>query len=269
MTLGFLFFRPEPGGAYRPDGDLVAEAQRIHEELGDDMSATTDPESFRQAPGDPFPGRPSPRVVSSLARWVNDNCDLGGGASGNTEETFSVAEFPVEPVKDVLHVVVPYSQAGHTGPLLQDKASELGLCMVDDMEQIWVNPTGVNRGLRMRSSVGTVTTHVDVESVHATLADDMDRRQRSDDGIPYIVVDSGLPDVLSPLEDTPLGTIRFVQAALPGATWVVEYRTRRGHFRRYPGSFGAAVSDVAAFADGDVTFLSRGWEDVTAETVSR
>lgn len=269
MTLGFLFFLPTPGAEYRPDGDLVAEAQRIHEELGDDMSATTDPDSFHRTPGAAFPGRPAPRLVVTLAQWVNENCDLGAGPKDPDVATFSVAEFPVEPVKDALHVVVPFSEAGETGPTLQAEASDLGLCMVDDMEQIWVNPTGVDRGLRMRSSIGTVTTHVDADSVRATLAGDVDRRERSDDGIPYVVVEAGLPGGLSPLEDTPLGHIRFVQAAMLGNGWVVEYRTKRSHFRRHPGSFEAAVSDVAAFADGDVSFLTRGWDDATAETVRR
>ncbi|MEJ6549982.1 hypothetical protein PQI66_10545 [Corynebacterium sp. USCH3] len=269
MTLGFLFFRPCAGDMYRPDEDLLAEAHRIHEELGDDMSATTDPEAFRHGFGDPHPGRPAPRGVAALAAWVNEHADVGGGHGPREGEAFSLLEFPVEVVNDALHVALPFSEAGETGRLLQLKACDLGLCMVDDMEQIWVNPTGVDRGLRMRSSVGTVTTHVDAESVRSTLLDDADRRERSDDGIPYVVVETGLSDGRSPMEDTALGHVRFVQAALLGNGWVVEYRTKRSHFRRHAGDLESVVADVAAFADGDVSFLTRGWDDATAETVRR
>ncbi|HIW90944.1 MAG TPA: hypothetical protein H9870_04695 [Candidatus Corynebacterium avicola] len=270
MSLGFLFFLPATGGAYRPDGDLVAHAQKIHEGLGDDMSATTDPASFYSTPGDPHPGRPAPRVVSELSAWVNDHCDLGSAGDEESEERFlGVSEFPVEPVQDTLHFGVPYSLADDTGAHLQAKAADLGLCMIDDMEMLWVNSTGVDRGLRMRSSVGTVTTHVDEESIRSALADDADRRERSDDGIPYVVIDTGLPQKPSPLDGTPLGQVRFVQAALLGNGWVTEYRSKRTHFRRHPGGIEEAVADLAAFADGDEGFLSRGWEDVTAETVRR
>lgn len=268
MTLGFLFFRPCAGDSYRPDEDLVAEAHRIHEELGDDMSATTHPEAFRRGGGDPHPGRPAPRSVAALAAWVNEHCDFGGvGVAG--VDSFTVLEYPVVPANDVLHVVLPFSEAATTGPVLQDKACELGLCMVDDMEQIWVNPTGVDRGLRMRSSVGTVTLHVDAGSVHATLAADADRRERSDDGIPYVVVESGLAGGKSALEASAVGHVTFVQAARLGNGWVVEYRTRRSHFRRHAGDLASVVQDVAAFADGDASFLSLGWDDATAETVQR
>lgn len=269
MTLGFLFFRPCAGDSYRPDEDLRAEAHRIHEKLGDDMSATTDPEAFRQGPGDPHPGRPAPRGVAALAAWVNEHCDVGGGVRTEAGDPFSLLEFPVEVVNDALHVALPFSEAGETGRLLQDRSCELGLCMVDDMEQIWVNPTGVDRGLRMRSSVGTVTTHIDAESVRMTLTDDADRRRRSDEGIPYVVVETGLPGRASPMEDTPLGHVRFVQAALLGNGWVVEYRTTRSHFRRHVGDLTSAVEDIAAFAEGDASFLTRGWVDATAETVQR
>lgn len=269
MTLGFLFFRPCAGDVYRSDEDLLAEAHRIHEELGDDMSATTDPEAFRQGPGDPHPGRPAPRGVATLAAWVNEHCDVGGGVRTEIGDPFGILEFPVEVVSDALHVPLPFSEAGDTGQILQGKACELGLCMVDDMEQIWVNPTGIDRGLRMWSSVGTVTTHVDSESVRAVLADDADRRERSDAGIPYVVVETGLPDRESPLGDTPLRHVRFVQAALLGNGWVVEYRTARSHFRRHVGDLSSVVEDIAAFADGDAAFLTREWVDSTAETVQR
>lgn len=269
MTLGFLFFRPCAGDMYRTDEDLRIEAHRIHEELGDDMSATTDPEAFRQGPGDPYPGRPAPRGVAALAEWVNEHCDVGGGVRTEVGDPFGLVEFPVEVVHDALHVALPLSEAGQTGRLLQDRACDLGLCMVDDMEQIWVNPTGVDRGLRMRSSVGTVSTHVDAASVRTALKDDADRRQRSDDGIPYVVVETGLPERTSPMAGTPLRDIRFVQAALLGNGWVVEYRTARAHFRRHVGDLGTVVDDLAAFADGDAAFLARDWVDATAETVRR
>lgn len=265
MTLGFLFYLPS-GDGYRCDADLVAEAQRIHEDLGDDLAATTDPAAFLEVPGDPYPGRPAPRVVADLARWVNEHCDLG--ESGH-DRFLSVSEFPVWPVKDVLHLAVPLSRAESTGEALQEKACDLGLCMVDDMEQIWVNPTGVDRGLRMRSSVGTVTTTVDGVSLRSVLTEDTDRRQRSDDGIPYVVVETGLPESPSPLAGTVLGDVRFVQAALLGNGWVVEYRTKRAHFRRQLADLDDVVSDLTSFADGDGAFLSRGWTDVTAETVQR
>lgn len=269
MTLGFLFFRPRAGDTYRADEDLRAEAHCIHEELGDDMSATTDPEAYRLGPGNPHPGRPAPRGVATLAAWVNDHCDVGGGEWTEAGEPFGLVEFPVAVVNDVLHVALPLSEAEQTGRLLQDKACELGLCMVDDMEQIWVNSTGVDRGLRMRSSVGTVSTHVDADSVRTALQDDADRRQRSDDGIPYLVVETGLPGRPSPLADTPLGHVRFVQAALLGNGWVVEYRTARAHFRRHVGDLATVVQDLAAFTDGDACFLAREWVDATAETVRR
>ncbi|MGO1948702.1 MAG: hypothetical protein ACTH1D_03660 [Mycobacteriaceae bacterium] len=271
MRLGFLFFLPDVGGAYRPDDDLVALAQRIHEGLGDDMSATTDPASFYETPGDPHPGRPAPRAVSELSNWVNDHCDLGAAGPGEPSDGrfLGVSEFPVAPEKDVLHFGVPYSLADETGVYLQQKAGDLGLCMIDDMEQLWVNSTGTDRGLRMRSSVGTVTTHVDAVSVRSALEDDTDRRERSDDGIPYVVIETGLPDGSSPLGDSPLGNVRFVQAALLGNGWVVEYRTKRSHFRRHADSLDGVVADLAGFADGDVGFLTRDWADVTAETVQR
>lgn len=231
------------------------------------MSATTHPEAFRRGGGDPHPGRPAPRSVAALAAWANERSGIGG--TSTADGSFTVREYPVVPANDVLHVVMPFSEAGTTGPMLQDKACELGLCMVDDMEQIWVNPTGVDRGLRMRSSVGTVTLHVDAGSVRATLAADADRRERSDDGIPYVVVESGLAGGKSPLEASAVGHVTFVQAARLGNGWVVEYRTRRSHFRRHAGDLASAVQDVAAFADGDASFLSLGWDDATAETVQR
>lgn len=271
MSLGFLFFLPATGGAYRPDGDLVSYAQKIHEGLGDDMSATTDPASFYETPGDPHPGRPAPRVITELSTWINDHCDLGGAdpSEEGAGRFLGVSEFPVEPVQDTLHFGVPYSLADNTGAAPQDKAADLGLCMIDDMEMLWVNSTGIDRGLRMRSSVGTVSTHVDEESIRSALADDADRRERSDDGIPYVVIDTGLPEQSSPLAGTPLEHVRFVQAALLGNGWVTEYRSRRTHFRRHPTNLEDAAADLAAFADGDPGFLSRGWEDVTAETVQR
>jgi hypothetical protein len=270
MSLGFLFFLPR-SHAYLSDNELVARAQRVHEGLGDDMSATTDPASFYDTPGDPHPDRPAPRALRDMAIWVNDHCDLG--AAGPSEEAdgrfLGVSEFPVETVMDTLYFGVPYGVADQTGHYLQTKAADQGLCMIDDMEMLWVNPTGVDRGLRMRSSVGTVTTHVSAVSIRSTLLDDDDRRKRSDDGIPYVVIETGMPHNLSPMDGTPLENIRFAQAAHLGNGWVVEYRSKRSHFRRHPADLEEAVGDLATFAEGDPSFLSLGWEDVTAETVQR
>ena len=75
-------------------------------------------------------------MITELSTWINDHCDLGGAdPSEEGAGRFRGSRSFVEPVQDTLHFGVP-TPGGYTGAALQDKAADLGLCMIDDMEML-------------------------------------------------------------------------------------------------------------------------------------
>lgn len=270
MSFGFLFFLPTaatgtPDG-YLPDNALLTLANghmnelRLLEDRGSVDFAVLDEQASD-----------APAQIVDLAGWINHHADLGAH-DPNLPPAFrflSISEFPVTPIGGVLHISVPFSTAEETGRHFQFKAADLGVCMVDDMEQVWVNPTGGDSGLRMRDSLDTVTTHVDRASILAVLGEDVDRRRRADNGIPFVVVEVNGDDSTAPVPG-----VRFVQAALTGVGWIVEYRTSNRHFRLDQAVLDDAnalsyISRVLGeFAAGeDAAFLARQWEDVSSELI--
>lgn len=273
MSFGFLFFLPTsetgtPDG-YLPDNALLTLANEHMHDLEDadsaDNGATAAAGTWDEA------AAAAPAEIVDLAGWINHHADLGAH-DPNEPPAFrflSISEFPVTPTCGVLHISVPFSTAEETGRHFQFKAAELGICMVDDMEQVWVNPTGGDSGLRMRDSLDTVTTHVDRSSILAVLGEDVDRRRRADHGIPFVVVEVNGDDSASPVHG-----VRYVQAALTGAGWIVEYRTSNRHFRldqqvidddnalsyisRVLGEYSAGEEDA---------FFGHHWQDVSAELI--
>lgn len=278
MSFGFLFFVPStdtgtPDG-YLPDNALLTlanehmnclDAENSAVSMDSAVSGSGTFESWDAAAAN------APAAIVDLADWINHHADLGAH-DPNLPPAFrflSISEFPVTPACGVLHVGVPFSTGDETGRQIQFKAAELGICMVDDMEQVWVNPTGGDSGLRMRDSVDTVTTHVDRASILAVLGEDVDRRRRADNGIPFVVVEVNGDDSTSPVSG-----VRYVQAALTGAGWIVEYRTSNRHYRLDQEVLDDAnalsyISQVLGeYAAGEVdAFLAHRWEDVSAELI--
>lgn len=267
MSFGFLFFLSSsdtgtPNG-YLPDNALLTLA---HEHMNRLESAQLD--DF--ADWDELAAS-APAQITDLARWVNHHADLGAH-DPNMPPAFrflSVSEYPVTPTCGVLHIGVPFSTAEDTGRNLQIKAAELGICMVDDMEQVWVNPTGGDSGLRMRDSVQAMTTHVDRASILAVLGEDVDRRRRADHGIPFVVIEVNGDDSSSPITG-----VRYVQAALTGSGWKVEYRTSNRQFRldREVLDDANALSYISLvlgeYAAGEeAAFYGHRWEDVSSELI--
>jgi hypothetical protein len=272
VSFGFLIFLPAdpagtPGG-YLPEGALLSLATEHLGQLERDESlhgvrneVTTDDLS---APG-------VPPEVADMAGWINHHADLGSHDPTHPPvfRFLSISEYPVLPNHGVLYFEVPFDGAGETGRQLQHKAAELGLCMVDDMETLWVNPTGVPSGLWMRNSMDMVTTHVDRSSILAVLGEDVDRRRRADGGVPFVVID--VLDAAAP------HGCRYAQAAMPGGVWVVEYRTEHSVFRLRSGAVaGPAALETVVRVLGDFTdyvagdgdeFLRHEWEDASAELI--
>ncbi|AGP29970.1 hypothetical protein [Corynebacterium terpenotabidum] len=267
MSFGFLFFLPTPDtgtpDGYLPDNALLSLAHAHMNELERSDVGVFD--SWDEAVAS------APAQIVDLAGWVNHHADLGAH-DPNLPPAFrflQISEFPVTPHHGVLHIEVPFSAGEETGRHFQFKAAELGVCMVDDMEQVWVNPTGGDSGLRMRDSVDTVTTHVDRASILAVLGEDVDRRRRADRGIPFVVVEVNGDDSSSPVTG-----VRYVQAALTGAGWIVEYRTSNRHFRLDQqvlddaNALGYISQVLGEYAAGeDAAFFAHRWEDVSAELI--
>lgn len=271
MSFGFLFFLPavddETPHGYLPDSALLILANG-HRKMLDEtaMDGVFDPEDSLTS---------TPAAMTDLVGWINHHAHFGayGGDSSPAFHFLTLSEIPVTPTRRVLHIEVPIHTAEDTGRHFQFKAAELGICMVDDLEQVWVNPTGSSSGLRMRDSLDAVTTHVDRASILTVLGEDVDRRRRADHGIPYVVIEASGGDAASPI----IG-IRYVQAALTGGGWVVEYRTSNRYYRLRQkvqeddsdtGEALAYISQVLSeYALGeDDAFYEHQWEDASAELV--
>ncbi|WP_130840820.1 hypothetical protein [Corynebacterium neomassiliense] len=273
MSFGFLFFVPSPDtgtpDGYLPDNALLSLANEHMNTLEAADTVTTVDLGQKEPPTWDEAAANAPAQIIDLAGWVNHHADLGAH-DPNLPPAFrflSVSEYPVTPECGVLHIAVPFSTAEVTGRHFQFKAAELGVCMVDDMEQVWVNPTGGDSGLRMRDSLDTVTTHVDRASILAVLGEDVDRRRRADQGIPFVVLEVNGDDSTAPVPG-----VRYVQAALTGAGWVVEYRTANRHYRLDDGEIDAGnaldsiTTVLAEYASGDsASFLAHRWSDASAE----
>ncbi|WP_315150814.1 hypothetical protein [Corynebacterium variabile] len=278
MSFGFLFFVPTtdtgtPDG-YLPDNALLTLAnEHMNSLVAADNAVTMDSAVSGTGSFDSWDAAAAnaPAPVVDLADWINHHADLGAH-DPNLPPAFrflSISEFPVTPTCGVLHVGVPFSTGDETGRQIQIKAADLGICMVDDMEQVWVNPTGGDSGLRMRDSLDTVTTHVDRASILAVLGEDVDRRRRADNGIPFVVVEVHGDDSTSPVPG-----VRYVQAALTGAGWIVEYRTSNRHFRLDQevlddeNALGYISQVLGQYSAGDDEgFFDHRWEDVSAELI--
>lgn len=272
MSFGFLIFLPSastgtPDG-YLPEGALLSQASGHLSDLEHDgaLHGTRD-----EVTTDDLAAPGVPPEIADMAGWINHHADLGAHDPTHPPafRFLSISEFPVLPNHGVLYFEVPFDSAAETGRQLQHKAAELGLCMVDDMETLWVNPTGTPAGLWMRNSMDMVTTHVDRASILAVLGEDVDRRRRSDGGIPFVVIEV--------LDEVAAHGCRYAQAALPGGVWVVEYRTEHSVFRLRLGAVAGAdslesvVRVLGDFTDyvvgrGDA-FLDHSWEDVSAELI--
>ncbi|HCT13236.1 MAG TPA: hypothetical protein DIW82_00140 [Corynebacterium nuruki] len=254
MSFGNTFFLPDDftdhPGKFCPASELRAREGALMEYMEDGANESA----------------PVPPVLTELADWINLHADtLAEDPDNPPADRFLRLSGDAFPEGRQLYLGVMYSAIDDTCGALQQKAAELGVCMVDDENNVWVNatagPEDAPAGLRLKDSTAGVTTHVTQDSVRAVLVDDAARNEGTD-GFPFIVVEPVEP------ENSPVPGVQFAQAARLNGDWVVEYRA--GHTMHHLDEPVTGIDDVVRYlgeyVDGDVgAFLSHDWATMDLE----
>lgn len=251
MSFDITFFMPDDftdrPGEFCPHSELRSRKDALFEYSEDETNDTA----------------PSPEPLTVLADWINRHSDLLADDPDNPpSDRFLRLAGDASPVGKQLYLGVMYSAISGTCGALQQKAAELGICMMDAEDNVWVNATGgASTAVRLTDSSNVLTLHADRDSVRAVLDEDV-AVHRDGNGFPFVILEPRTP------EESPVEGVRFAQAADLEQGWAVEYRAGNTVYRleEPAADVDSVVGVLGEYLDGDeAAFLGHAWSATDLE----